>query len=371
MTRETENELQELLERHTAFWKCADVDRPLLWTGSYVEWSGAGPYYLRDGSTMTDGMRVEPGIVDLDSTIRISATQRQPTSDLQRKIADFERSVGEGRPVSLVEGDYILPWDAPPWPWMEAILGCPVYYQMGSFWAAPLETDWDQVAESGGWEDSPWLEELFTVRRLLLELTAGEIAVCLPLFRGPFDMAVAAMGSAEFCMAAMDRPDALVRFISYCTDLYLDVARRWYEEIPAFHGAYFLEGDWGLMAPAVAIRFQSDSSYLISPRMYRELLLPLDRRVAQAFEYSAMATHTSQANHWSVYAEIPELDMIEVCLEAPPFGRPPLGLLPQFRGVQEGGKALLLHGAVTQCEADGLREGLSPTGLALRFRIRE
>ena len=364
-------EFQRLLERHTAFWDCEQVDRPLLWTAPYLSWTEPGPYFLRDGSAITDGMRIEPETVDLESAIRTTAVQRQPTVSLQNRLFDAQSANAEGRSASLIEGDFTVAWDPPPWPWMEAILGCPVYHQRGSFWAAPLEGDWHRTREPGDWEGSLWLQELLSVRRRLSDAAAGQIAICLPLFRGPFDMAVAAMGSAEFCLAAMDDPEAVERYMTYCTDLYLDVTRQWYAGKTDSHGVYYLEGDWGLMCPAPALRFQSDSSYLISPRMYREQFLPLDRRVAQEYEYSAMATHTSQANHWSVYAEIPELSMIEVCLEAPPFGRPPLDLLPQFREVQDAGKALLLHGAVTQQAADGLLSGLSPTGLALRLRIRE
>lgn len=71
--------------------------------------------------------------------------------------------------------------------------------------------------------------------------------------------------------------------------------------------------------------------------------------------YSAFATHTSQGRHLPVYAEIPELRMIEMTVELPPFGCPVLEFLPQFRDVQAMGKALLLTGVVT-------RIGLRHTG---------
>jgi len=159
--------------------------------------------------------------------------------------------------------------------------------------------------------------------------------------------------------------------MGYCTDLYIDVVQRCLADIPPFHGGYFPFAYWGLWAPGPTVRFQSDNSHMVSPRTYREQFLPFDCRVAQAFEYSAMATHTTQAQHWAVYAEIPDLRLIEVSLDLPPFGRPPLDLLPQFRQVQEMGKALLLTGFVTQAELEGLLAELSPTGLAIRVQIRQ
>ena len=192
-----------------------------------------------------------------------------------------------------------------------------------------------------------------------------------PLLRGPFDMATTAIGAETFCMLAMDSPDELVPFLDYCADLHISVTRKRLEETPAFHGGFFPYAPWALWAPGLTVRYQADNSYLVSPRMYREQFLPFDRRIAQAFEYSAMATHTSQARHLPVYAEIPELRMIEMVFEAPPFGLPPLTLLPQFQQVQAMGKALLLTGVVTRRELDGLLEGLSPRGLALWISVRE
>jgi len=199
----------------------------------------------------------------------------------------------------------------------------------------------------------------------------GKMGVAQPLFRGPFDVATAAIGAAELCLEVTDRPKEFEGFMEYCTDLYVDVARCRLEETPPFAGGYFPFMPWGLWAPGPTVRYQADNSYMISPRMYRDRFMHFDRRVARAFEYSAFATHTTQAAHLPVYAEIPELRAIEMTIERPPFGRPPLELLPQFCEVQAMGKALMLTGAVTRAELDGLLDGLSPRGLAFRVRIRE
>ena len=367
-----EDSLQDTLARHAAFWECAEVDRPLLGTGPYVPWSPPPPYLLRDGSRAGDGLKLEPGMIDLVAALRVSAWQQQRRSSTMRlEMLDTEQALREGRSPNLIDGDFVRCWGPYPFPWTEAILGCSVFHQDGTCWAMHLEeADWRRLPDAGDWRGSPWLEELLAANRWLAETTQGRMGVSQPLSRGPFDMATTAVGAESFCMLAVDSPSELEGFMSYCADLHIGVARRRLGETPPFHGGYFPYAPYALWAPGPTVRYQADNSYLVSPHMYRKHFLRFDQRIAQAFEYSAMGAHTTQARHLPVYAEIPELRMIEVVFEAPPFGRPPLDLLPQFREVQAMGKGLLLTGVVTQAELDGLLDGLSPRGLALWLSVR-
>ena len=365
------SELRSVLDRHRAFWECDPVDSPLRWTTPWVGWSEWGPYFWADGGGIEDGARIEPGQLDIGRALSSAIVQLQPAPKLKGSMtALMEEGAWDGE-APILDGDFVAGLEPYPFPWMEAVLGCPIYHEKGSFWAARVEEDWTRIPRTGDWRLSPWLEELERVREWMVSTADGRMGVGSPLLRGPFDMAAGAIGAAEFCLAVIDQPEELEGFLAYCTELYLDVARRWFAGVPTFHGGYCLEGYWGLLAPGTAVRFQSDNSYLISPRQYRQSFLRFDRQVAQAYQYPAMATHTTQQNHLATYCEIPELRMIEVTLELPPFGRPPLSLLSQLRAVQEAGKALLVHGTATRDEMNGLVEGLLPTGLAVRLRIRD
>jgi hypothetical protein len=348
----TEDTLEQVLARHVAFWEGADVDRPLLWMRpSRYEFS-ARNYVLLDGSPVPEGVAIEPSMIDMG-----------------QELAGWEYQT-----VGLLDGDFVgsrAPTLFSSFSWMEAILGCEIGHALGSWWAKPVEGDWTEVAHTGDWGESPWFEALLEVNERQVQIAAGRMGVAQPLFRGPFDMATAALGGEGLCLALVDRADQLAEFLDYCTNLYIDVAQRRLAETPAFRGGYLPASYFGLWAPGSTVRYQADSSYLVSPQMYRERFQRFDRRIAQAFEYPAFATHTTQARHLAVYAEIPELRVIELTLELPPYGRPPLELLPQFREVQAMGKSLLLTGDVTRAELDGLLDGLSPRGLAFRVRIRE
>ena len=347
-----EDTVQEVLARHVAFWEGAEVDRPLVSIRPPALPFHDRRYVLPDGSPVGERMRIDPGTLDMGQDL----------------AEDDDRTQG------LLDGDFVAsqaPTLFSSFSWMEAILGCEISHTLGSWWANPLKGDWTEVAHTGNWRESPWLEALLEVNERQVQAAQGRMGVAQPLFRGPFDMATAALGGEGLCLALVDRPGQLAEFLDYCADLYIDVAQRRLTETPAFRGGYFASSYFGLWAPGSTVRYQADSSYLVSPQMYRERFQRFDRRIAQAFEYPAFASHTTQARHLSAYAEIPELRVIELTLELPPFGRPPLELLPQFREVQAMGKSLLLTGDVTRAELDGLLEGLSPTGLAFRVRIRE
>ena len=369
---ENQQTLQEVLERHIAFWECADVDRPLLWTTTAADWKPFPPYRLRDGRLAGDNMEVHPGMIDLEAVLRTAAVEALPPSSRARDfMRNAEKAVSDNSELNVTDGDLVISWGPHGFPFMEAILGCPIFHQNGSCWTQPFAGNWRQINATQSWRDSPWLEETLAANQWLVDATQGRMGVAQPLFRGPFDMAIAAVGAVDLCTLAADGSPELVDLMDCCTNLYIDVAQRRLAETPPFHGGYFPTVAWGVWAPGPTVRFQSDSSYMVSPRMYREHFLPHDRRVAQAFEYSAIGTHTSQANHLPVYAEIPELRLVKVVLEAAPFGRPPLELLPQFHAVQDKGKALLLMGIATQSELDRLLTELSPRGLALRIWLRD
>ena len=138
---ESESELRAVLARHFAFWQRADVDRALLWTTPYIPWSEPGPYVLSDGAAVGDGMRIEPGMLDLEAALRCAAVQRQPSHKLRETMTGLEQTLYVGRAVAVLDGDFVAVWEPYPFPWMEAILGCPVRHEKGAFWAAPLPGD--------------------------------------------------------------------------------------------------------------------------------------------------------------------------------------------------------------------------------------
>ena len=158
----SENTLQDVLARHVAFWECAEVERPLLWvqtplTVSSDSSSDRPAYVLLDGSPVGDGMKIEPGTIDMGQ----------------------KQAMPEDRGLNVLDGDYVASWGPSPFSsftWMEAILGCPVFHTVETSWAKPLTGDWTQLKGTGDWRDSPWLAELLAVNRSMVKATQGRIS---------------------------------------------------------------------------------------------------------------------------------------------------------------------------------------------------
>lgn len=115
----------ERLQRHQAFMNRAPVERPLLgcilgfWMPqAYPSVTASLPH----GQLTPDDIRPDLFLADCD---RLYELHRQVDDDFTFVAAPFV---------------YV--------PWMEAIMGCPIYASDSSIWAEPAVASWD----SWGWE---------------------------------------------------------------------------------------------------------------------------------------------------------------------------------------------------------------------------
>ena len=101
-------------------------------------------------------------------------------------------------------------------------------------------------------------------RRVVAEL-GGDVWIRGAL-SGPFSLAISLMGAEEFFLCCWDDPDASKRLLEYCTAI-----------IKEFGAAYIDAG-------AEVILFDSQASPdLLSPKMYREYVLPFTRSIVEHF----------------------------------------------------------------------------------------
>ncbi len=172
----------------------------------------------------------------------------------------------------------------------------------------------------------------------------------------------AVRGYERLCLDFYDHPQQVHRLASFCTDIWIEVARSLFELIPEFDGGYTaprLE----VWAPGRMIRLEEDAVILFSREIYREFIRQQDRRIAQSFDYSLMHTHSGDTKIVSELIEIEELSGIQVSID--PSGPTYSELIPLLRSVQEAGKALLITHELGEGEVDEIADALSPAGLAL------
>ena len=344
---ELSEQLKKALERQRAFWFRTEVERPLMRVVPYKEYEPYKPYVRQDGTDLPDGTELTPGLLDRLAT------------------------ANPYRPRELLDDDFVSGWGPYDACWTEAVLGCRVRRAGPSVWSDPFIHSWDAV-DSLSWDGtSAWLDELMEVNRVLAAEVRGEYPLCQPLMRGPLDMVEAAVPTELLYTGFYENPAQLRKLLDHCTDVFIGTAKRWFAQTPPFHGGYMIRSEWGAWAPGSTVQFQADAMRNLSPKTYREFMFEIDRRIAGEFEYPIIHTHSGSAHILPVLAEVPELGAIEVALDPVPYAPPASELLPEFRIIQQAGKALLINGPMTRAELDTMLETLSPVGLCIRAALLE
>lgn len=343
---------EELCDRHEAFLSLRPVDRPLLgfWVGGYYP----GEQFPRGTSDWREGQVLHPDDVRLE-----------------RFAADYENLFRIHRDV---DDDFFYVGSAY-WgiPWLEAILGCRVIAGTMTCWAEPCLPHLDDALPPAiNLYENPWFNCLIEFTRELIHLAAGRFPVCPPLLRGPGDVAAAMRGAMDLVMEYVDKPRAVRRLLEHCAAVRLEVVRRLIAIIPPWHGTYAAGGYpskvWSTQTVAYS---QEDSAVLLSPALFRDFLLPLERGMCQAAQVNFMHLHSACLYPLDILLEDGCYDVLEINIDHEGTGPPLKELLPAFRRVQAARKPLLLWGGeVSAGDWHVLRNELNPVGLSVQPIIR-
>ena len=334
---------RELIRRHTAFWAMEETDTPLIRVSPYRPTARRKIIRLLDGTMVRDGTRLLPENLDM--------------SEITPGDGRISQSIGNGFIPCLSPYDLC---------WTEAVAGCPIYWQAGHVWAdTPRQPD-----DGSGFPDvtveKSWLDKLIELARLLVESAKGEVFVSQPLLRGPVDIAAAVLGDERLCYFLADEPEQAKQFLLRCADVFIQVAREWWAEVPRFLGGFSIYDLW---TPGSTVRIQCDNAVMLSSAWYREFLLPCDERICAAFEYPIIHTHSRFIDQVAEpLLSLETLSAIQVSLDYP-GGPAVIDLLPVFRSIS-GNKPLVITGVVSPEELETLQRELSPRGLCLQLRVR-
>jgi len=334
-------DLTALLQRHEAFWRHQDVASPLV------------RLRPRRDRTLLENVDVTPDMLDLEAF-----TPEVGTRDPDRLLVQGDLLHGECAYSRL--------------PWTEALCGCEIHSGTGeAMWArSALEPDLEGLGRVVPRDDNPWLLKLLALTRALVEANDGSYLVTHTLMRGPSDILSALVGDERMGLLFYDAPERVAEVLALCAEAFIKVARAQYALIPAFHEGW-LPWAYGLWAPGSVIRFQSDSSSQLSPRTYREHILPHDRTIMRAFDHSILDLHSSGTLHLhGVLLDVAELDAISVTMDR--FENAPTveQLLPTFARILEA-KSLFIFGEMTMAEVELLTHSLPARGLAISATVTD
>lgn len=337
--------LDEILERHKAFWNMRDVDKPLMRITQYRSGYGIKPPPMRlplaDGTIATEEVfYLEPEML---SPERFSPKDERPSA------------------IPATSGD-VFPVLAPftKVPWMEAIEGCPirVSLQSSSMWSEPaIKDNWLTKFKSLK-PSTKWQSKLLEFTEYL-SANGGSYLVANTLMRGPSDMVDALIGEGNLCLGIYEHPEEIHELMMICGKIFVDIAKAQLERIKPFNDGYC--NLFGIWAPGTSIRTQDDASALVSLKHYREFMLPPQEYIASNFDYSTIHLHSNSLHTVDAVLDS-NISAVQVSIDPQPYGPTVPELLSTFAKMQKK-KPILIEGPMLQSEFDELQKTLLPNGL--------
>ena len=198
-------------------------------------------------------------------------------------------------------------------PWIEAIAGCSVAVHPGSLWAGPCVTNYAGRPAIRFDPENPWLHKLIELTRAMVELSDSRFPVAAPQMRGPLDTLAAMRTPEQMCFDLVERPSDVDRFLGELAELWVRVGEAILNSIPSFHGGH--SARMGMWAPGPAITLQNDISTLVSPKMYRDRVLPWDRKIVSQFDYTEFHMHGTEHHQIDNLLKLDGLTAIELTME--------------------------------------------------------
>lgn len=340
-------DFSELSRRHRAFLDHAPVDRPLLgiWVGDYYFTTN----YPHGVSRWQPGESILPDRVTFEQFI----PDYLALADLHERLGDDFFYVGSAYPGV---------------PWMEAIMGCPVYAEHTSAWTAPILETYAQLdALRTPLDASPWFRQLMAITAALVEWADGRFPVNPPLLRGPADTAAALRGAERFVLDFADQPEQVQQLLALCTERRRQVVAAIRQITQPFHGGWAAGGyPSRLWAPGATVLYnQEDAAAILSPRIFRQVLQPLEAAIASDADVAFMHLHSGCLYPARILLDDASYAVIQVNYDHAGTSPRLEAILPVLRDVIAR-KPLLLWGEFTMDEMGLLLDELGPSGLSLQ-----
>ena len=339
-------DIEGKIDRYLKFWTRSPVDRPL------IGFSVGGWFPLQSYRTLQ----------------KLRGARDLVSEDLHAEefLADYEGVVGlwNGIEDDMIRG--LAP--IPPFPWLEAMLGCRVQIGDESVWVEEGGFDYADLERIDFSDRNPWRWKYLEFVTVMKDHFGDRLPVGQPILRGPSDMISALRGASQMVFDLYDHPEAFRRLAAGCTSLLIGLVREQHGITGPFAGGYLIE-QLGLWAPDRIARLQEDASALFSPDLYVKLLQPEDARMAEAFPYNAIHLHSSSLFLVDRILDVEALRCIQINKDVGKTAVPEM--IPFFKKVQARGRCLLVRGKLDLEDLKLLRSHLSPEGLYLQIVVEK
>lgn len=240
-----------------------------------------------------------------------------------------------------------------------AFLGCPIELDFNTGWWNPILHEDDlnvcslRIDKEGRW----WKFAISLLKRAARE-SKGKSIPSIGAFGGCGDTLAALRGSDRLLFDVADRPEQVREAEKFLMDMWFKVYDEFYSII---HDAAQGSTCWfGLWSPGKFYAVHNDFSYMISPKMFNEIFLPVIEKQTQFLDHSVYHVDgVSAFAHVPLLCELPRLQALQIL---PGAGKPsPLHYLETLKYVQHAGKNL--HISIPCGEVETALSELSARGL--------
>ena len=347
--------IDDLIERHRAWWKLEN-EKPLLnivyrerfpWMWLQSDHLRGMELFLKDTTRAKDG----PLTPDMFSPQEL-------------------------HPTPFTHGDLFLPVMAfGKIPWMEAISGVApqLHTKANSIWAGFGKGIWPDDWWAKGMKievNTDWLDLLVETTQYCVEQFSDNFVIAqTSIMRGSIDVVAALIGDENCVVAMYEHPNEFHRLMGEATDVIIRVMKAQNDVLPSFRGGYV--NCWGIWAPGTVTRHQEDEAAYISPRFYREFVMPYDTKICQAFDYTAIHFHAAHHIHGDAVTDIKELGALQYNLEPPPYGPTLTEWMPLLKRLIQKKPLILQAWNLTREQITLFLEELPPQGLLLETYVQE
>ena len=335
------------LERYRAFWSRADVQRPLV--GFTLRGWFPVQEYAASRAWPVDGYLL-PDMV-------------QP----EAFVADEARLLAEGEFLNddIIRGEMPA---AAVLPWFCAMVGADLRILPSSVLGEERTLSWDEMLALRLNEANPWVRKYLEMAEALVAFSAGRFPVSHGALVGASDILGLLRGHTQSVLDIVSEPAQAARALDHFAELFIQITEMLWQRVPQWHGGYF-DGMYQLWAPGPICRMQEDASGIYSPKLYRQFLQPLDRRIAERFSHCFVHLHSTSMFLLDAFLEIEALRCFEINFDA--LGPPIEAMIPYYQRAQRAGRSLIVRGSFTPSELTTLVEALDPRGLYLLILLHE
>ncbi len=337
--------LEERLALHRAYWSGAPMEEPIV---SYR----IGDFFYAKYYNGLAKLRAKDTVVTADMVC------------VDDFIDDYERMFQE-----CEEAEQTAFWTAEPciaFPWMEAMMGCPIKGEESAFMALPTCEDPEELEDLILDPENPWYLKYMEFTERLVELSQGRFPVSQSLLRGVSDVVGTKIGQGNFPYAVMDEPELMQKRFNQVAEALHRLTEEQYKLIPPFHGGYS-SGLYSLWAPGKMVWYQEDLAAILSKNHYNQFLRATSKRICEGYDYTMVHLHPVSFHHLDDMLKVDEIKCFQINKDV--SGPGVKDMLPQFKKVIEADKCLAILGELNEEEVAVLMDELPHKRLFLHLAV--